>query len=81
MKSLKIIGLILLYLLAIPGGFQLLVTSVSTIGCIVHQQEGNVIAHTIGRLTGSLIIEVILVFGIIKLTQSLKGKKSNQAAE
>ena len=73
MKILKIIGLILLYIIAIPGALQLLIALVSTLGSIVHQQDNN-ISYAIGRLTGSLIIEALVIVGIVKLTRSLKTK-------
>jgi hypothetical protein len=71
MKILKIIGLLLLYLIAIPGALQLLIVVVSTLGSIAHQQDNYNISYAIGRLTGSLIVEVLVIVGIVKLTKSL----------
>jgi TRAP-type C4-dicarboxylate transport system permease small subunit len=74
MKMLKILALIVLYLFAFSGGIQFLGSIGVVISSMVQNQEATVIGRSIGYLTGSVLIEILLVFGIIRATKSLRNR-------
>ena len=74
MKTLKIFGIVLLSLISISGGFQLLISTVAMVGANVHQHE-DVIPYSIGYFMSTLILEVLVIWGIVKLSKNLKNKK------
>ncbi len=69
--ALKIVGIVLLSILALRMGVYLLIDGVVLAGVFARGDAENM-GYMIGRFIGSLFIPVVIVWGIIKLAKSLK---------
>ena len=82
MKALKVIGIIVLVLFALSGAVQLLISGLGLIAALIQHSVGN-LSYIIGRFTGAILIETLVVAGLIKLIRSLRTptneESSNQA--
>ena len=71
MKILKIIGIVVLVLFVISGAIQLLLSGLVMAAAFVQNASGNM-SYLIGRFTGAMLIEILVVFGLVKLIRSLR---------
>jgi hypothetical protein len=71
MRALKIFSITILLLLTLATLPQLLIHIVLVASVIVHQADYGRIGFAIGLFTGSLIAEILLVWGIVRLSKSL----------
>ena len=75
MGALKTIGLIILIIIAIPLGLKTIQGVLVVIGTVMKTTESYDIGYAIGQLTTSLILFLIVVFGIKKLAQKKQRQK------
>ena len=71
MKCLKIFGIVILLLLALAILPQLLMHIVLVASVIIHQADYGNIGFAVGLFTGSLMVEILLIWGIVRLSKSL----------
>lgn len=71
MKILKIIGIVVLVLFVISGAIQLLLSGLVMVAAFAQNATGNM-SYLIGRFTGAMLIEILVVFGLVKLIRSLR---------
>ncbi len=80
MKILKIIGIVVLVLFVISGAIQLLLSGLVMVAAFVQNAGGNM-SYLIGRFTGAMLIEILVVFGLVKLIRSLRKSRNDQTSE
>jgi hypothetical protein len=75
MRVVKIIGIVVLVLLALSAAVQLLISGLLLVAALT--QNTASLSYIIGRFTGALLLEILIIFGLVKLIRSLR--KVNKA--